>query len=144
MLQVAEEALRDFRDKNKRIENSPALLLEQGRLMREGRVQEEVYLTLKKEFEIFKIEEVKSLSTIRILDVAIAPVHRDKPKRLKIMFITIFMALVLGILGAYIIDFSKGIKSDIKYYSIILNIRNILIGDLEWFRKKLPSSAKNE
>ena len=44
----AEEKLKAFRETNKRIENSPQLQLEQGRIAREVRVQEEVYLTLKK------------------------------------------------------------------------------------------------
>lgn len=144
LLQAAEEVLRDFRKKNKRIENSPSLLLEQGRLMREERIQEGIYLTLKQEYEIIKIEEVKNLTTLRILDVAIAPVYKDKPERLKIMFITMFVALVLGGLGAHIIDFSKGNHSDSKYYSIILNIRNILMGDLKSFRNRILGGAIDE
>jgi len=97
LLDEAEEELRNFRESNKRIENSPDLQLEQGRLIREIRIQEEVYLTLKKELEIIKIEEVKNMPTIRVLDTAIAPVNKSRPERRKIMAISIFFALTLGI-----------------------------------------------
>ena len=48
-LRIAEEALKVFRDRNRRIENSPSLQLEQERLSREVSVHTSVFITLKQQ-----------------------------------------------------------------------------------------------
>ena len=58
-LMAAEEDLKIFMDRNRRIENSPALQLEQQRLGREVTVLTGVFTTLKQQLETTKIEEVK-------------------------------------------------------------------------------------
>jgi len=58
-LMAAEEYLKIFMDRNRRIENSPALQLEQQRLGREVTVLTGVFTTLKQQLETTKIEEVK-------------------------------------------------------------------------------------
>lgn len=107
LLEIAEENLKGFRETNKRIEKSPDLQLEQGRLAREVRVQEEVYLHLKKEHEKVKVEEVKSLTTVRVLDEAVAPIFRDGPRRLWRMGIFTFVSLILGIMVAISEEYFK-------------------------------------
>ena len=67
-LQIAEEKLKTFRDRNRRIENSPALLLEQQRLDREVAVLTGVYTTLKQQLETTKIEEVKDSEYVLVVD----------------------------------------------------------------------------
>jgi uncharacterized protein involved in exopolysaccharide biosynthesis len=73
----AEEALREFREGNRKLNNSPELLLEQERLARELRVQEEVFLELSRQFEIASIEEQKATPILEILD---PPTIRYAPK----------------------------------------------------------------
>ena len=58
---AAEEDLKVFMDRNRRIENSPALQLEQQRLGREVTVLTGVFTTLKQQLETTKIEEVKEI-----------------------------------------------------------------------------------
>ena len=59
-LRNAEESLKNFLDRNRRIENSPSLQLQQQRLAREATVLTGVFTTLKQQLETTKIEEVKS------------------------------------------------------------------------------------
>ena len=54
-LENAEEAFKNFRDSNRRIENSPTLQLEQQRLAREVSVLTGVFTTLKQQLETTKI-----------------------------------------------------------------------------------------
>jgi Uncharacterized protein involved in exopolysaccharide biosynthesis len=91
-LNVAEEDLKNFRDSNRRIQNSPSLLLEQQRLSREAAVLTGVFTTLKQELENAKIEEVKESNYVIILDPPEIPILRIKPKRKVIV-------LSAGILG---------------------------------------------
>ncbi len=80
-LAQAEAALLDFRERNLRIGNSPRLLLEEGRLTRALREQEEIYLTLQRQFELAKLEETRDVPTLSILDPAVKPISKYSPKR---------------------------------------------------------------
>ena len=57
-LEIAEETLKDFAKSNRRIDNSPLLLLEQQRMTREVSALTSVFTTLKQQLETTKIEEV--------------------------------------------------------------------------------------
>ena len=135
LLEKAEGDLKVFRETNKRIENSPDLQLEQGRLSREVLVQEEVYLTLKKEHEVVKIEEVKSLPIIRILDEAVAPIKKSKPKRFLIMVITMFLALLLGVAVVFGKEYFKNLYANDEHASLLRRATSPLIEDYNFVRR---------
>jgi uncharacterized protein involved in exopolysaccharide biosynthesis len=91
----AEDALKEFRDANRKIMNSPDLLLEEGRLLREIRVQEEVFLELTRQHEIAKIEAEKATPILEILDPPTLH-HRPESPRLAIL---LGVGLLLGIVA---------------------------------------------
>ena len=80
-LRVAEDALRDFRERNRRITDSPQLMLVQERLARDVQVKSTIDVELMKQAELEKIEELKQVSTINVLDEGRAPVKKSGPKR---------------------------------------------------------------
>lgn len=80
-LRSAEEALKTFREKNRRVGDSPQLLLEQDRLAREVAVKGSIDLELRKQAEIAKIDEIKQVTTINVLDEGREPVKKERPKR---------------------------------------------------------------
>jgi len=88
----AEESLKDFRTQNRKYVDSPSLLLEFERLLREVEVQKQLYITLKREFEMAQIEEVEESDILHILDSPEIPLSRSKPKRS-------LMVILAGILG---------------------------------------------
>ena len=59
------------------------------------------------QFEQSKIEEVKDISTVQILDQAITPEKKDKPKRTLIVLVTFFVSTFLAISAIIIKDSSK-------------------------------------
>jgi len=96
----AEEELRLFRERNLRIGNSPRLLLEEGRLIRGVREQEEIYIALRRQFELTKVQEQRDVPVLNVLDVAAVPAFRSSPKRT----VMVLMGLVLGFgLGAALV-----------------------------------------
>ena len=105
-LNSAEETLRNFRDRNRRIENSPSLQLEQERLSREVSVLIGVFTTLKQQLETTKIEEVKESDYVIVLDPPEAPLVRSKPNKRLIVILAgivgIGLGIVLGFLKGYI------------------------------------------
>jgi len=80
-LERAERDLQTFRERNVRIGNAPRLELEEGRLQRAVRQQEEVFLTLQRQRELAQLEEHKDVPILSVLDNAVPPVRRDWPKR---------------------------------------------------------------
>ena len=106
-LTIAENKLKDFREQNRMIVTSPELLLQQERLLREVIINTTIYTELKKQFEVAKIEEVKDIPIINVMDKARANANRESPKRSIIVLSTFFISL-LGAVGLEI--FRKSFK----------------------------------
>jgi len=80
-LATAERKLADFRERNRAIVESPQLRLEEDRLAREVQVNQEVYMTLKTQQELAKIQELKSVPTLRVIEHASVPRYKHSPSR---------------------------------------------------------------
>jgi uncharacterized protein involved in exopolysaccharide biosynthesis len=92
-LREAEEALKGFRERNRRIIDSPQLVLEEGRLARDVQVKSTIFVELKKQYELAKLEEIKNITIVNVLDRAKTPVKKERPKRATnaaIMFLLVF------------------------------------------------------
>ncbi len=106
-LEKAEEQLKEWRQRNRNIGDSPALLLEQERLMRETEVQKQLFITLKQEFEMAQIEEVEESDILHVLDYPEIPLNRSKPKRKLMVILAGFLGLGLGTAGAFVRNYFK-------------------------------------
>ena len=84
----------------------PTLGLQLARLMREAKIQEKVFELMITHYEIAKLEEAKNINTIQVLDKAVPPDKRSKPKRKKIVLLYTFAAFVFSILLAFFSKFS--------------------------------------
>ena len=93
-LRSAEETLKDFRERNRRVADSPDLLLQQSRLMRNVEVSSTVFVELKKQFELAKLEEIKNITIVNVLDPARPPVKKDTPHRATNTAVMFLVALV--------------------------------------------------
>lgn len=91
-LSKAENALKNFREQNRIFDNSPQLQLQQARLMREVEMQSTIYGELRKQYELAKIEEIKTVPVINVLDYPRAAGKKDKPKRALITIVTFFFS----------------------------------------------------
>ncbi len=91
----AEEKLKDFRERNRQVGGSPQLLMEQDRLSRDVQVKATVYIELKKQYELAKLEEIKNISIVNVLDPGRAPVKKERPKRGTNAIIGFFITLIV-------------------------------------------------
>ena len=103
-LESAQEDLKEFREKNRQVQYSPALLLEEERLTTEMDVKKEIFSTLKQQFELAKIEEVEEGATVQILDKPVAPYEKSSPKIFLSIFLSIFIGFGLSVVIAYVMD----------------------------------------
>ena len=92
----AEDALRAFRENNLR-GSSPRLLTEEARRTREMRTQEEIMLTLTRQYEISRVEEQKNVPVINVLDPAVPPSFRSAPRRSVLAALGLLLALACGV-----------------------------------------------
>lgn len=90
-LQKAENNLKDFRERNRRVSDSPQLLLEQERLVRDVSIQTAIFTTLKQQYEMAKIEEIKNVPIINVLDEGKAAAKKNNPKRIVFTIIGLFL-----------------------------------------------------
>ena len=111
---VAEENLKVFMDRNRRIENSPALQLEQQRLGREVAVLTGVFTTLKQQLETTKIEEVKESDYVIILDPPEVPLKISKPNKKLIVILVGILGIGLGMLLALVKEFAINSEKEEK------------------------------
>jgi uncharacterized protein involved in exopolysaccharide biosynthesis len=113
-LMAAEEDLKVFMDRNRRIENSPALQLEQQRLGREVTVLTGVFTTLKQQLETTKIEEVKESDYVVVLDPPEVPLERSKPNKKLMVILAGILGIGLGLVLAFVREFSTNSKKEEK------------------------------
>jgi uncharacterized protein involved in exopolysaccharide biosynthesis len=116
-LRRSEVALKEFRERNRQVMDSPQLMLEQERLARDVEINSTVFIELKKQNEVVKIEEIKNIPIINILDPARPPVRRSSPVRRQAALTTFFLSLFAAVGFAAFKD--KGAEA-LKKVSLVL------------------------
>ena len=96
-LEKSEELLTDFRNNNPANLDSPRLKMIRSRLGSTIEENRAVYITLRQQFEISKLEEVKENLLINILDNAEPAVLKAKPKRRMILLLSLILGLMSGV-----------------------------------------------
>jgi len=100
----AENKLKEFRSKNRKVMDSPQLQLELERLMRDVEIQTQVFITLQQQYELARIEEVKETPSVVILDRGKPAAEEDTPKRKLIVILSIIIG---GIIGVFFISIKR-------------------------------------
>ena len=112
-LNIAEEKLKTFREQNRITAQSPNLLLEQGRLVRNLEILQTVFIELTKQLEIAKIDQIKDAPVLNVKEYAKNPVKKAGPKRASFLITIMFFSVILS--GLYFI-FSDDVK---KYFKLL-------------------------
>lgn len=122
-LTIAENMLKNFREQNRMVLQSPDLMLEQARLSRNVEIVNAVYIELAKQLEIAKIDEVKDTPVVNIKELAKDPIIKAGPKRFNTLIIIMFLSVLFS--AAYF-----AFKGSIKKYAGFMGI------DLSKVRRK--------
>ncbi|MDC0235170.1 Wzz/FepE/Etk N-terminal domain-containing protein, partial [Candidatus Marinimicrobia bacterium] len=122
-LEASEKALKEFNERNRQI-SSPALQLEQGRLARDVEIQKGIYLTLRQQYELAKIEEVQETSIVQVLDhpqVPLGPINKNLKGSVILSFI---LGMVLGIIFGFVRSYVN--NSDVGERRKLRRVRSFL------------------
>ena len=114
-LSNAENKLMYFKEQNRMTMQSPALMLQQGRLVRTTEIMNAVYIELSKQLELARIAEVKDTPILNVKEFAQNPVIKKGPSRLS--FLVIIMFLTVSFSSIY-----YGFRSNIKKFTQILGL----------------------
>jgi uncharacterized protein involved in exopolysaccharide biosynthesis len=93
-LTLYEDALKTFREENRQVAQSPELLLEQNRLMRNVEIQQTIFTELTKQLELVKLAEVKDVPVVNIREYAKDPIIKTGPKRVMTLALILFFSFL--------------------------------------------------
>lgn len=99
----SENILRNFRQSN-RLRMDPEYQLEEGRILRDLQINQEIYLQLVKQYEMAKIDEAKDLPVLDVIDSPMLPVKKTGPRRTILVLLGAFAGTFLGLAFAAAYD----------------------------------------
>ncbi len=106
LLQAKAEALKKVIDVyNSRLENVPDQSIQLVRLERNAKVNEDIYLMLKRRYEEAKLQEVAEVGNVSIIDTAVVSKIPVSPKKEKNFLMGIILGIFFGITVAFILFF---------------------------------------
>lgn len=78
--------------------------IQYARLMRDFKAQESLFALLTSQHEMAKVNEAKQTAAIQVLDQAVAPDRKSRPRRSLIVLGVTFAAAVAALLGAFVLE----------------------------------------
>ena len=106
-LSHSESKLTEFYKQNPLASGNPDLQLEQGRLSRDVEEKQAVYITLRQQYEIAKIEVEKERLLVNVLDVGEPAIKKAIPKRTLIVVLSFFGGFLLSVAWVLIRENSR-------------------------------------
>jgi uncharacterized protein involved in exopolysaccharide biosynthesis len=117
--QRLEEEVRGLREQMGRLEakggHNPDALMPTNRMpqvgtdylrrMRELKFNEALYEILLKQFEVAKLDEARDATVIQVIEQAVQPEKKFKPKRTQMVLIAFVVGLFISIFGAFFLEF---------------------------------------
>jgi len=123
----------------------PSLSLRLARLVREVKIQEGVFELLTQQYEQYKIQETKDTPTIQVLDRAVPPERRAKPKRALLVVFSGILSVFASTVFIFGLEYFK--RSKQKNPEAIERLESLLGAwrkDVEDLKKKIPLRRKKE
>jgi uncharacterized protein involved in exopolysaccharide biosynthesis len=101
----AEDSLRDFLTRNRQFDFTPQLLFERNRLERQVTLRQEVYQTLRREYEIARIEEVNDTPVLTVVDPPVPPAYPSSPRRVRMAAVAAVLGILVGVSLAFLFQY---------------------------------------
>lgn len=106
----------------------PEAGLEYVRKMRDVKYNETIFELLAKQFEIAKLDEAKDGALIQVLDKAVEPDRKSKPKRAVMVLLATVTASFLAVCWAFIKEWMVSLKKEVgsEEHARLIALRNHL------------------
>jgi tyrosine-protein kinase Etk/Wzc len=90
----------------------PSVGLEYGRKLRDVKLYSTLFDLLVKQYEMAKLDESKNITSLQVIDRAVPPDKKAKPKRSVIVILATFTGFFLSVLRAYYLEFKEKMLAD--------------------------------
>ena len=90
----------------------PRIAIEFGRLERELRIQEQIFRTLREQYEIARLAQGGTATLFQVLDTAEAPERKSGPSRSILVVLGTFAAFFFAVVLAFILNAAANIRGD--------------------------------
>lgn len=110
--------------------NAPSIGVEYIRRLRELKTQEALFEQLTKQFEMAKINEARDSSSIQVLDEAVTPLRKSKPKRSLIVILSAVTAFFCSIFLVFIKEYMAKLSPEDS--AMMAEMKGTLKGLLRW------------
>ena len=121
----------------------PSFALELARLARDLKVEEEIFEFLTQQYEQAKIQEKRDTPTVQVLDEAIPPTQKSKPRRTVLVGLAGLLSLFVGVFLAFGLEYMERVSSSEESQKIS-RISSLLREDYLRLRDKLTRKRKEE
>jgi uncharacterized protein involved in exopolysaccharide biosynthesis len=113
-LTLTEDTLRSFKGSNMNymVSIDPQLQLELTRLQRESDIKSALYLTMSQQHEMARVDAVKDIPVVQVLDRGSVPVEKSSPRRSLLLIGALFGSLFVSIIVTLWIDLA--VRRDIR------------------------------
>jgi tyrosine-protein kinase Etk/Wzc len=123
----------------------PTLSLKLARLVREVRIQSGVFELLTNQYEQYKIQETRDTPTIQVLDKAIPPERRSKPKRTFLVGLAGVLSLVTSVVFVFGLEyFKKSKERNPEEFERIQALLGAWRKDVEDLKKKISFGREKD
>ncbi|OGC78731.1 MAG: hypothetical protein A2145_03875 [candidate division Zixibacteria bacterium RBG_16_40_9] len=133
-----EELSRKLKLSDSTLVQMASISLDFAMLYREVAIQSRVFDLLTQEFEKTKIEEAKDTPSLQILDQAVPPEKKSRPKRTYLVAFTGFLSLLSSIFWVFLKEFLANFKlQNPQEFIKLQTVYRGVSGDLTQFRRSL-------
>ncbi len=130
-LGAAEARLSSFLERNRQLSNAPELRIDHDRLERAVGMQQQVYTTLAQNYEQARIEEVRNIPVITVIEEAARPLRPDSRKMATKALVVLILGFVLAMMIAFLAEFAgRARRNDADDYREFTDLWRAMIRDL--------------
>ena len=116
----------------------PSLSLKLARLIREVKIQEGVFELLTQQHEQYKIQETKDTPTLQVLDRAVPPERRARPKRALLVGLSGLLSLFASVVFIFGLEYFEALRQrNPEGFDRLTALLGAWRRDMEDLRKKL-------
>jgi len=143
-LRDAEEGLKRFYQANRSWQQSPQLVFEEGQLRRQVDLRQELYRTLRREYETARIQEVNDTPVITVIDAAVVPQRKSGPTRRLWALAAFVLSGVFAVTWAFSAEFLGRARreQDGPYRDLVTTARDVW--NTVWPRGTKPKKAQRD
>ena len=115
----------------------PEVGLEFADLYRQVKVQETVWQLLNQQYYSAKIQEAKDTPTVQVLDEAVPPERKTRPRRTLWTLLMASFSMIVSVFAAFVMEYAEKVKKNQDEFRKVGELNEALKGDYREFKNQI-------